>query len=196
MAGRTDLISAVLVTRGNVPMEPIIESLPFDDIVIWDNSERDDLFVYGRYAAIAEAKHDIIYVQDDDVILPPESLDLLIAAYATGIITANMPERFLPYYTDSCLVGFGSVFDRELPGNAFGRFGSKSIVRYENRFKRACDVVFTAMTPFKSLDLPYTQLSYATGSDRMYQQPGHSKERADMLEEARSCKWRGTKCQT
>ena len=48
-------VSAVLVTRGNVDMTAIVESLPFDDVVVWDNSIRNDLGIYGRYAAIAEA---------------------------------------------------------------------------------------------------------------------------------------------
>src|SRR4051812_19761075 len=43
-------VSAVLVTRGDVDMTPIIDSLPVDwDWLVYDNSDRRrDLAVYGR----------------------------------------------------------------------------------------------------------------------------------------------------
>lgn len=75
-------VSAVLVTRGNVDLQPVIDSLPPSwEIVIWDNGERmisrgdgwaevcQDLSVYGRYAAIEYTSHDLVYVQDDDCIV-------------------------------------------------------------------------------------------------------------------------------
>ena len=81
-------VSAIIVTRGNVDLDPILDSLPNDwECVIWNNgagycrvigtspgplgSQHDvgDLAVYGRYAAIEYASHDVIYVQDDDCIV-------------------------------------------------------------------------------------------------------------------------------
>ena len=67
-----DKVSACLVTRGDCDMQPIIDSLISQgilDIVIWDNSIREDMGIYGRYAAIAEAKNKVIITQDDDVIV-------------------------------------------------------------------------------------------------------------------------------
>lgn len=76
-------VSAIIVTRGDCDLQPILESLPEDwDRVVWDNSRgvyvngmklvtapARDLTVYGRYAAIGYASHDLIYVQDDDCIV-------------------------------------------------------------------------------------------------------------------------------
>jgi hypothetical protein len=88
-----DDVSAVLVTRGETDLSTILESLPFKDVVIWDNSKREDFQVYGRFAAIAEAKNDIIYVQDDDCVVT--CIGALLAAYTPGIITLNMPAKRL-----------------------------------------------------------------------------------------------------
>jgi hypothetical protein len=154
-----------------------------------------DLSVYGRYAAIAHAlDSDLIYVQDDDCILPPESFDMLLAAYQPGHIAANMPERFRPHYPDSCLVGFGAIFDRELPSRAFGSYDIEAITRWETgdgwqppkgTFHRTCDVVFTILTPRILIDAPVEILDYAHGDDRMWKQPTHVSERARMLALAR-----------
>src|SRR5262245_25366483 len=48
-------VSAVIVTRGNVDLQPILDTLPYDDIVVWDNSKRPtDLKILGRYEALEE----------------------------------------------------------------------------------------------------------------------------------------------
>ena len=84
-------VSAIIVTRGDVDMKPILASLPEEwDVIVWDNGagsvskrtpwnglarivtgkgELPDLSVYGRYAAIEHATGDLIYVQDDDCIV-------------------------------------------------------------------------------------------------------------------------------
>lgn len=175
-------VSAVLVTRGNVDMEPILESLPPAwERVIWNNAgqvhrytpsgrawpERGpsyeftndgivtepctDLAVYGRYAAIDHATHDLIYVQDDDVIVEdPQALvrahdELYHAecvcncpggprprafrsvacncgAWPTPIV-CNMPPEFRhEFYEHHALVGFGAVFLRDAFPISLGRF--------------------------------------------------------------------------
>ena len=115
-------VAACLVTRGNVPMEEILESIPADwEIVLWDNTKQPDLGVYGRYQAIELTDAELIYVQDDDAVL--ETADILeLASWLTvpgmlppDTLVANMPERFRPHYPDSCLVGFGAIFERHLP---------------------------------------------------------------------------------
>ena len=89
-------VSAVIVTRGDVDLSPVVQSLPEEwETLVWDNGhgnrdpglyrritksgllarrvlgleEYPDLSVYGRYAAIEHASHDLIYVQDDDCIV-------------------------------------------------------------------------------------------------------------------------------
>jgi hypothetical protein len=182
-------LSAVVVTRGNVPLEPILDSFTaagIFDFVVWDNSLRpDDLGVFGRYAALPECGRDIVLVQDDDVILPAATIEALAAAYEPGRIVANMPERFRKFYSDSCLVGFGAVFDRLLVDRTFDRF----LESWDEKFLlRRPDVVFTALAESTWLDLPYTEREFATGPDRAYRQKGHVQERQRVLAMARKAR--------
>ena len=180
-------VSAVIVTRGDVDLEPIIATIPLAwDLVVWDNSKRDDLGVYGRYAALEECEHDVVYVQDDDCVTDPVEI---ASAYEPGRIVSNMPHAFRRFYPhrDSCLLGFGAVFDRDLPVPAFKQFWGAPIwnpVSYGD-FCRTCDVVFAALVPHTRIDVPYENLPHATAPERMYQQPGHSAERRQMLKYAR-----------
>ena len=53
-------ISAVIVTRGDVDLRDILDALPYQDVVIWDNSQRpEDQKCYGRYLAMTEAANDL-----------------------------------------------------------------------------------------------------------------------------------------
>lgn len=175
-------VAACLVTRGNVPMDEIIESLPEAwEVVVWDNSKHGNLGVYGRYAAITLTEADFIYVQDDDCVLEPESFDRLLASVRTDALVANMPERFRPHYPDSCLVGFGALFPRHLPELAFGRMPER-----RHFFGLTCDVYFTTITIERVLlDLPYRDLPWASDPDRMWKQPDHVSMRAAALRDAR-----------
>ncbi len=234
-------VSAVLVTRGDVPLDQITDSITaagIDDIVVWSNAEREDLGVYGRYAGIAEAKHDLIYVQDDDcVVSDPMALVREWEQHAAGLgsvrqgevgsgkarrgltwlgegrdfLVANQPEEFRhQFYREHSLVGFGAVFHRDAPWRAFVRFlidkepedllirrsDGVPVARVKQLdayrfgseagtspfFYRTCDVVFTALTPRVLVDVPYKNLAWAEGPDRMYRQPQHGFERARMLE--------------
>lgn len=236
-------VSAIIVTRGNVDLHPVLDSLPKEwERVVWDNSgasssqealekaalgsgfvgengkwmtATNDLSVYGRYASIEHASHDLIYVQDDDVIVsdPQAIVDMWDEMRALaeieqdptpeGFLVANMPQEFRhDGYTDSCLVGFGACFHRDLPARAFERFlgglppGGIWFDQYrrpewgearidEALFRRTCDVVFTTLTPRVLVDVPKTDREFASDDDRMWKQPGHFGERTRMLELAR-----------
>ena len=55
----------MLVTRGDVDLEPILATLPYEDVVVWNNAERPfDAKTYGRFCAIEEAKNEVVYFQD------------------------------------------------------------------------------------------------------------------------------------
>jgi hypothetical protein len=107
-------VSAVLVTKGDVDLTPILSSLPFDDIVVWNNSKRADLKVYGRYQAVKEAKHSVIFTQDDDCIVDAAAV---VAAYEPGRVVCNMPAAKRSEYAAIApgisLVGWGACFDAE-----------------------------------------------------------------------------------
>jgi len=172
------VISAVIVTRGDVDLSPILDSLPFDDVVVWNNLEREDLAVYGRYAGIAEAKGDLIYVQDDDVII---DVDRLLAEYRDGDRLCNMDAGHPVPYPDSSLVGWGAIFPRGDPFKAFARYGAVHPTD-SDEFYRCCDVVFTSLAPFRRVDLGRKNLLHAAGSHRMHRQANHYMERRNMTE--------------
>ena len=74
-----DQVTPVLVTRGDVPLDEILATLPYGPPVIWDNSERPyDAGVFGRYAALSEVETPVVFVQDDDCLV--RCHDVLLAA--------------------------------------------------------------------------------------------------------------------
>lgn len=185
-------VSAIIVTRGNVDLDPIVEKLgkcpSVDEIIVWRNGQRverrwshplgsfaalalaENLSVYGRYAAIKYAKHDLIYVQDDDCLVDAEGLvfasDSETSEY--GGLVCNMPTSRWPDYPDSALVGWGAVFQRDLPELAFERFYAARETVDKELFHRECDSVFTALTPHRKIDIGFQHLPWAEGPDRMW----------------------------
>jgi hypothetical protein len=177
----------VLVTRGDVDLAPVLDSLPFDDVVVWDNSKRErDLKVYGRYAAIADAKNSVIYSQDDDCIL--SRFAAFLREYGPRTIVSNMPVDHVAGgtdYSDSVLIGWGSLFDRDLPFAAFERYAGHYPVDDE-LFYRTCDVIFSTLTPHRRIDLGFEHLPHAYAESKMWRQPGNYEERLEVLQRART----------
>ncbi len=187
-------VCGIVVTRGDVGIRRVLEPLaPLGDLVIWDNSQREDLAVYGRYAAIDETDKKAILVVDDDVALHSESVEALLAAYRPGVLVANMPDEHRRRYPSSALVGFGAIFDRDLPFSAFdGLWSAPSVLTKADfdglaggAFNRTCDVIFSALTPRRLVDLPFDHLEHTWAENRMYLQPGNTEERTHMLDLAR-----------
>jgi hypothetical protein len=170
-------VSAVIVTKGDVDLKPILDSLPFNDIVIWDNSKREDLKVYGRYAAVKEAKHSIIYTQDDDCIVDAAAI---VAACERGLIVCNMPTAKQIEYSaiapGIALVGWGSCFHRD---------AIQVLDHYINRYDRdelllrECDRVFTGLNTKKLIDIPVKHLPHAF-ADRMGNEARHLTDLAEI----------------
>lgn len=202
-------VSAIIVTRGDVDITPILASFPNSwERIIWNNGngmgtwkgngnesadrgffETTDLAVYGRYTAIKHATNPLCYVQDDDCIVSdPERIvwESDSGGSEYGRLVCNMPPEFRPHYDGHALVGFGACFHRDLPKMAFQKvsllpFESVNTKDIDERFLRTCDVVFTALTPFTMVDVPVENLPWATGLDRMYRQKEHLGERQQML---------------
>jgi hypothetical protein len=189
------------------------------EVLVWNNGEGDDrpglykrvtkagllarrilgdevvsnLSVFGRYAAIKYAEANLIYVQDDDVILSREAMEEIVwecdsGGSEYGRLVCNMPQRFREqeFYSDSALVGFGACFHRDLPEQAFARWWNALGLNPENhwrkQFNRDCDLVFTGLTPYYLVDLPYEDLPWASEEGRLWREPGHIAERAKMRE--------------
>lgn len=191
-------VSACLVTRGDVDLDQIIATIKLagiSDIVVWDNSERENLSVYGRYAAIDEAKHEVIYVQDDDCLHRPEGIIEICQSLEAGKIVCNMPANFRhSFYQEHALVGFGAAFLRYAPEQAFQHFTNKWLFNHADEFssleehaqftsffRRTCDIVFTGLTPYSMVDVLYEDMPWASADNRMWRQPTHREERGRML---------------
>ena len=192
---KMEKVTACIVTRGDHDLDEIYFSLADADIPlikVWDNSKRDtDLSVYGRYALVEETDSELIYVQDDDCVLPPEAIQYMVGTYPSvprdgWPVLANQPEPFRhEFYSDHCLVGFGAVFHRDAPKRAFDRFEEESgdaYVEASPLFQRTCDIVFTGLTPRVLVDVPYANLPWATDESRMYRQHELVGERFKMLD--------------
>jgi hypothetical protein len=208
-------VSACIATRGDVDLDPIYDSFPDDwEVVAWDNSgpevrifrpyepgrllgspERNaffdpipvsDLGPYGRFAAIAYASREIIYVQDDDVVVSdPEEIvwESDSGGSEYGRLVCNMPPEFRPHYPDSAMVGFGAAFHRDLPEKAFSRFFAHhtGMTRDDPLFLRESCRVFTGLTPRVLVDVAKTDLPYASDPNRLWKQPVHVACRERML---------------
>jgi len=158
------------------------------------------LSVYGRYAAIEYASHDLIFTCDDDVIVsnPQAIVDewLRLEAFPgdhpghphARHVVCNVPPEFRPHYPDSALVGFGAAFHRDAPQRAFKRFEEgtgDAYIEASPLFQRECDRVFTCLTPRVLVDIPKQDREFASDPDRLWKQPNHGESTARMLDLAR-----------
>jgi hypothetical protein len=156
-------VSAVIPTRGNVDLTPILDTLPFADVIVYDNSQRRDFGLYARYAAIREAKNTVIVTQDDDLIVTCW-LEIL-EAYEPGVLTVNYPEPW-----DIPWVARGAIFDCELPGLAFARYFTR--FPFDPYFTHyACDGVFGLLSHTVVIDEGSEDLPHGVDSGRISTSP-------------------------
>jgi hypothetical protein len=193
-------ITPVLVTRGDVELDEIIDSITragLAPLIVYNNNERDvDYKVYGRYVGISEATTPYVYVQDDDCLINIPKFLRVARKYIPGVqMVVNMPASRWGDYPDSCLVGWGALFARELPAQAFDRYYAhdmsvpdteESAVIASVQFLKTCDVAFTTLTPHVKIDVGFQHLPWAEDRGRaMFLQPDHGPIRERMLQLAR-----------
>lgn len=163
-------VSAVLLTRGDVDLDPIMETLPYDEVVVWDGRERDEHpGTYGRYLAMREANHDVIYLQDDDCLF--DRHDDLLAAYQPGVLTAVYGHGDNPDgLEDVALVHGGAIVDRDVSFAAFDRYLGRWPV--DEGFYREADMIHGTLCPSVQPALPYAiRWDIIDRRDRMSDQP-------------------------
>jgi hypothetical protein len=173
-------VAAVIVTRGDVDLAPILATLPYSECIIWDDRERGSQGCFGRYLAARETTKPVVYFQDDDLIFTAH--DALLALYEAGRMAVNMPS---PWYElagydklGQALVGAGSLVDRELPFPALERY----LAAYprDELFFSYCDVAVGMLTPHTRHDLGYEVLPYASAPGRIYTSPGAADRKKEM----------------
>lgn len=196
-------VSVVIPTRGDVPLDEILNSLPREwEKVIVDNSrEPQDYAVYARYIGCQRASHDLILTQDDDVIV---GMPELIAqawmswydreasawpheeAIRCSPVVCNQPQEFRhDFYAHHALVGFGAVFHRSIVEPTFKRYlgATGYMTRMLNpEFLRCCDIPLTALNPRVLVDVPKRNLEWCDAPNRMWKQSTHQGERSRVLE--------------
>jgi hypothetical protein len=178
-----DQVSAVIVTRGDHDLSPILDSLPYEDIVVWDNSVERDLGIYGRYAAISRCKHSVIYTQDDDCIV--RCHEELLENYRNNQIIANNDELTAATDPDLVWLARGAMFRRDLPNRAFERM--PGYLRDWTFRHQTCDIYFAMLTPFEYITGAVENLDYAydpgrvSTSDDWWQKRAEAKRYATLL---------------
>lgn len=186
-------VSAVIVTRGNVDLQPIVDSLIFDEVIVYDNSaEPEDAMTYGRALALSRAKHRIIYSQDDDLLHTEQHQLAILDAYEPGVLTGCMwPEwsdgarkQGIPGgYDDLAFAGSGSIYDREVPGIAAARY----LEHYplDDFFRLWADCIIGILAPSKNLPLIFEELPCADDPYRMCKQPDAAELKGEAIRRAR-----------
>lgn len=179
-------VSACLVTRGDVDLAPILDTLIFGNIVVWNNADRDDWKTAGRYKALEEAARDVIYFQDDDVIVPEEMQQALVAAYQPGMLVANWAHGDNPDgYDDLPLVGAGAIVDRSLPWKALNRY--LDLYPLDAGFLYEADFVAGALyDDWRHVRLPFEIRDVAYNGRRLADQPWQRDLKLEVTNRARA----------
>lgn len=169
-----DDVTAVVVTRGDVDLAPVLDSLIFPNVIVYDNSKRQNQMTYARALAAFEADTEVVYSQDDDLIHTPENQHAILAAYEPGVLTGCMWEEWSDGarkqgiedgYDDLVFPGSGSVCDRSVIRNAIDFYLSR--YRLDDFFRLWCDTIVGVLVPTKQLDLRFDALPCADAENRM-----------------------------
>lgn len=183
-----DDVAAILVTRGDVEVEPIMSSLVFGEVIVWDNSTRPvDLGAFGRYEAIAETERPVVFFQDDDCLMTPEAQHQLVAGYEDGFFVSNMnPNHNGGLYPLLALGGWGSLVRRDLPGDALSRWRDAYPADYgSDDFNRiGCDIVVGVMITSKMIDLGHSNFDHAHAPNRTWRRAGYRDKKARYYRQA------------
>ena len=193
-------VTACLVTRGDQPdaIEEIISELPYGEVIVWDNSVRNDWLTAGRFGAMMQAANRVVYFQDDDTRF--RFHDELCAAYNPGGITAVYGHGETPAgYDDLPLVCGGALADRVAILDALCEWRngiSLEIVPRESpqmgllwtREELAyADFIVGVLTPFRHVHLPFEiVLEVAQHPSRLCNQPWAAAAKADVTARARA----------
>lgn len=161
-------ISAVLVTRGNVDMQPILDTIPYGEIIVWDNSTEQDSKIFGRYRGALRAAHEVVYFQDDDVIFTQHQE--LLDAYDPDRLVANWAHGETPAgLEDVPLVGAGALVHRTHLTAAVETWQRHH--ETDGVFLFEADFALLPLIPYRYVHLPFVIREIAYQGDRLCDQP-------------------------
>lgn len=175
-------ITAIVITRGNVDMTEILESLPYPDVQIVTRVTEGDHKILNRYLAIADTDTPFLYYQDDDIVFTRHKELMEAHGNRTDLFTSNMPSPWWDQmYADKAiaLTGAGCIMPRELPWKAFGHY----LTRYpcDELFEIYCDLVMGGLTPYHRIDLGFKILPCASDPGRIWTTPGQIQRKAEIV---------------
>ncbi len=166
-------VCAVLVTKGDVDLQPVIDSLIWDTYVVWDNSRMPNLKVFGRHAAVCLTDKPIIYFQDDDAIVSPEAQEALLQRF-DGDLVVNMPGGHNEHFPHLKLLGWGSICPRDFPARAHEkvrRFGWD--LSSDDFLRLGCDIAVSVLSPSRRFDLGHQERPFSHTGDRIHRSEGY-----------------------
>lgn len=179
-------VTACLVTRGDVDMGPILDSLIFDSVIVWDNSREPDWKCAGRYMAALRAPTVWVYWQDDDVIVPPETQRALLEDAYDFDVVANWAHGSNPAgYDDLPLVGAGAVASTRAAWDCIARYGARHPI--DEAFMYEADFVIGALyRNWKHVRLPFEIRDIAYNGRRLADQPWQRGLKKELTDRARA----------
>ncbi len=185
-------VTAVIVTRGDVDLAPILKSLIFPEVIIWDNSVEGDEMTFGRVLGAQRATQPVIYSQDDDIIHSPTQQVQIMAQYEPGVLTGCMwPEwsdgarrqGIVNGYDDLVFPGSGSISDRDLWLDAVRSYVEQWPM--DDFFRLWCDTIIGVISPSKQLDIRFEELPQADAENRMAHLPDAVALKTEAIRRAR-----------
>jgi hypothetical protein len=186
-------VTAVIVTKGNVDLEPVLQSLIFDDFVIWDNSlYAADEKTYGRVLAANLARNDVIYSQDDDIIHTKAAQRDILAAYDEDRLTGCMwaewsagakEQGIVDGYDDLVFPGSGSISHRDLWNDCVQEYLDEW--PRDDFFRLWSDTIIGVIAPTRQLDIRFEALPCADDPDRMANMPDGVEQKTEAIRRAR-----------
>jgi hypothetical protein len=179
-------VTACLVTRGDVDLQPILDSLIFDKVIVWDNSISPDWKVAGRYMVALEAETRLVYWQDDDTIVPQETQEGLLRDYFGEACLANWGHGENPDgYDDLPLVCGGAIADKRAAWEAIAIYGAEHPL--DDAFKYECDfIVGVLYKDWRHVWLPFEIRDVAYNGKRLADEPWQRDLKLAMTDRARA----------
>lgn len=180
-------VTACIVTRGDVDLQPILDSLiDYEDVIVWDNSVRPDWKCAGRYMAAMEAATDLVFFQDDDTIVPVETQLDLLEEYASENCLANWGHGDNPDgYDDLPLVCGGAIVDKWCAWSAIVKYGA--VHGLDEAFMYEADFVVGALfRNWRHVRLPFEIRDVAYNGQRLADQPWQRDLKREITERARA----------
>jgi len=170
-------------------VDQIVESLVFDDVIVWDNSRDPDWKCAGRYMAAALSATDEVYYQDDDVLVPQDTQRALVRAFYEGDhdIVANWGHGTnADGYDDLPLVCGGAVGSARAAWQAIRRYSIHHPI--DDAFMYEADFVVGALyRDFRHVYLPFDiNMDVAQHSSRLVNQPWQQDLKAEITQRARA----------